>query len=445
MNSENKEITVLGREQVFDVYKYATHKTEKERRLYEQFRRVLEASNRLRKYNGYSDRRRGHTVNRNRKRNKARFETVKLSNYNERTGQVERYKLSWKEQQNEAMRLAREQYNIHRTFMDHPEEIVEGDDVLLSNVWEQLPEWLKIYRCHTERMKKPNLERHIRTLQELARTCVSMDPKDVVRTTRYRDFGNCGLCFRKGRVHSRCMNERCQDGLYGRVVVFKNFNHQYINPDIVHLTLNDALLPTEYAEREDIDTPEVILPVEHDEYRVYTATEAGCLCEYKLLWYAHMHDERDTYKLLHVMNEVIVMYNLLRHVFMINNRLKRFCINVYENREVNGTYRKIKWYGWWYHYSFYSWGIDTNYKGRDLVLSRTILGIPIVNILYQQALLQRTVEQQERDGENANLVQEENYDVQEENHDVQENNDARRDREDEDEEERNVRQRRGSP
>ena len=432
----NNKITVIGHEQVFDVFKYATHKTEKEKRLYEQFRKVLEASKRLQRFNEYSERRRDHAANRN--RNKARFEAVKLSNYNEQTGQTERYKLSWKEQQNEATRLAREQYNIHRKFMDHPEQIVEEDDPVLSNVWQQLPEWLKIYRCHTERMKRTNLKRHIRTLQELARICVSMDHRDVVRTTRYQDFGNCGLCFRKGRVNSRCMNVRCQDGLYGRVVAFKNFNHQYINPDIVHLTLNDTLLPTEYSEREDIETPEVILPVEHNEYRVYTATEAGCLCEYKLLWYAHMHEERDTYKLLHVMNEVIMTYDLLRHVFMINNRLQRFCVNVYENREVNDTYQKIKWYGWWYHYSFYTWGIDSSYKGRDLVLSRTILGIPIVHILYQQALLQRTVEQQERDGENANLVREEN-------HDVQENNDARRDREDESEEERNVRPRRRSP
>ena len=73
------------------------------------------------------------------------------------------------------------------------------------------------------------------------------------------------------------------------------------------------------------------------------------------------------------------------------------------------------------------------------MLTTSILGIPIINILYQQALLQRAVEQQERDGENANLVQEGNNDALEGN----EENDARRGREDESEEERNVRPRRG--
>ena len=128
----NNKITVIGREQVFDVFKYATHKTEKERRLYEQFWKVLEERGRLNRFHGYSARQQDHGENRN--RNKARFEAIKLSNYNVQTKQVRRYNLSWKEQQDKAMRLAQEQFNIHRRLMDNPEEIVNGNDKLLSYV-----------------------------------------------------------------------------------------------------------------------------------------------------------------------------------------------------------------------------------------------------------------------------------------------------------------------
>ena len=87
----------------------------------------------------------------------------------------------------------------------------------------------------------------------------------------------------------------------------------------------------------------------------------------------------------------------------------KMLVKLWRERNNNEEYHKAIWYGWWYNYGN-PWGVDRNYAGLDLVLSTTSLGPVLVNILLRQP-----VEQQEHDGENANLVQEDNNDVPEDN------------------------------
>ena len=151
-------------------------------------------------------------------------------------------------QQEEVKQLIQENYGINQMIADSPRAIATQVDILLLYVWLNLPEWLRDYQAYSQQMSYSNIKRHVYILQQMTRICMSMQQESVVSKTLYEGYGNCNICFRKCCIHTRCKQEMCKYGMLGRVVIYKNLNHQYINLEIIHLVLRNKVLLETYLE-----------------------------------------------------------------------------------------------------------------------------------------------------------------------------------------------------
>ena len=258
-------------------------------------------------------------------------------------------------------------------------------------------------------------------LRPYVKLCVEVDTHKIIKEEPYEMYGNCALCFRKSVKDTRCRAESCVQRRHARIMIFTNRCGYYINPDLIHLIFADEDVPDELDtnQRRNGRSYNVCVPLERDEYLSTTYR-----CMFKLFWYALMYNNDESVRLKHVMNEVVTTYDASCEVVKCYSRL---ILNEKRSREELGFWdwrRRVTW--------------DESIHPDLRMYDRFMRPCGITTLRAWIARGTEPVEQQERDGENTNLVREEN-------NDVQEKNDARRGREDENDEERNVRPRRGSP
>ena len=250
-----------------------------------------------------------------------------------------------------------------------------------------------------------DVRKRIKHLKEYRTLCEGLNIETIISQEPYEKYGNCAICFRRGMRGARC-EYSCGHKRYGCVMVFKNMSGYYINPDLIHLVLyTNRKLPTStidpaYAKK--TTSYEVCLPLERDDY-----IKKDFICMTKLFWYAQMYDKNETTRLLHVMNEVATECEVLMEM---NRTYVCFTVQEYRNRTT---------------LLFWDWKAEDE-ADHDTSINNKLQGLFSIPEL-KGWIEQGSVEQQEHDGERTNLADE--------------NNDARRNREDESAEVRNVRPR----
>ena len=203
-------------------------------------------------------------------------------------------------------------------------------------------------------------------------------------------------------------------------MVFTNRYEYYINPDLVHLIFADRDVPDTIntSQEQNGRSYDMCVPLESNEYMDKTYK-----CMFKLFWYALMYNSEESTQLKHVMNEIVTTYDVSCEVVRCYSRL---VLNEKRSRE------KLSFWDWRQRVT---WNEPINPEMQ--LYDRLLCPFGIATLLAWIEQGNAAAEQQERDGENANLVREED-------NDVQADNNARRGRKVESDEERNVRPRRGS-
>ena len=258
---------------------------------------------------------------------------------------------------------------------------------------------------------KQGLINHAKELKTLKDFCLDLNPWHIVSNSKFGNHGNCMMCFGIGEIGSRCARPDCNQHMLSGIVRFKNRMNLYINPWVIHFAIyrdiceeaNQRIVPTAGQSNE----AETILPLRMDEI----ISNGKCPCVFKLLYHAYMYCEANTSCLVHVMNEVVMTFDVIGEVLNIMTDMKRRLEKLHEaSVEYDRFLKLVEWYyGPWVRHDWY---MEVG--------------------LYTM----RPEEQQERDGENRNLVPAGN-----ENADGARNN--RRNRDEDTDEERRVRARRG--
>lgn len=269
------------------------------------------------------------------------FEVRMLTNVNVDTNVITRYKLSKEKKDvitmdimteassHETLTMYRENYGSTDISHDDRERLKEKIRIeLLRICWGHTARWI------TERdevfsypigkiLDVENFTFLMTELELLVQICKRLDVSQIVKTTRYDNYGNCVLCFGKGRCNTRCQEYSCSMNMYGRIVIFKNMNGAYINPTLIHYVLgnNNSENPDNITKfLYDSASPEICLPLENNEY-----TETSFICMNKLLWYAQMYDSAEKNNLKHVMNEVVTTFDVMQEMYyMCEHQLHRF-------------------------------------------------------------------------------------------------------------------------
>ena len=381
-----------------------------------------------------------------------RFQVHNLTNLNEIEYEHVRteYRLTESRRNYLAMYLvelkARDNYELinQRRDYDNASKIVYDDEDLqeqheqdmitidkkIENLWLEIclsgiAEWIKMNKVESQyqlRNAVCELRRYVLLCQEL----------NIQMIIRNRDFdcGNCVVCFRKGRLRTRCVRSECRENMYAQVEAFMNLRGHYINPDLIHIALSNERRLTDIPNISEVNNEAaeheytiIVLPLEINEF-----FETTFACEFKLLWYAQMYGDDEDHHLRRVMNEVVTTYEVMSELYHVYTRVVR-----YEKYT-----RPMLWLrDQVLHGRYYMNAIKVINNSWDGIRSATGM------IAIQAATNERSVPQQEHDGENANLVHGDNNDAP--NNDAPDNNaenDAHRARDEEShEEERNVRPR----
>ena len=194
---------------------------------------------------------------------------------------------------------------------------------LLLLCLKQKPKWIAVDDIDSIRLlplgcksKLPIFERELRRLVPL---CVPVDTDNIVNNTPFGEYGNCILCYKKGRLNKRCGRDPCRNHIFGRIMIFTNLQGYYINPDLIETVLKNEegdadVNKEELLCEEDSVSYDVCLPLECDEYIL-----KPFYCTFKLLWYAHMYDEYEVNNLKHVMNEVVTTYDVMSEIYLVHN------------------------------------------------------------------------------------------------------------------------------
>lgn len=261
----------------------------------------------------------------------------------------------------------------------------------------------------------------VKRIRKVATICEGLDIDNIVKKKPFDAYGNCMICFSRGPHNTRCRREGCGQHVYSRIMCFTNVEGWFINPCLIEAVMGGRWSTTraEGPLQQDSTTQKLCLPLDTDEYFLNHE-----VCLSKLLWYAQIYNEEEKELMLHVMNKVSTTYEVLME-------MEKLCmlLGVQERKK-----RTQMWM--WAH-------LQTTYMERPYRQMMTTTGMSAMPIIIREIrATSRPVVQQERDGENANLDPEENGNDQEDAlvNDVQDN---RRDRDEETDDERNVRPRWG--
>ena len=96
---------------------------------------------------------------------------------------------------------------------------------------------------------------------------------------------------------------------------FKNIDRWYINPYLIKAVLRDKKThppKEEMAVNQDNISHDIYLPLESYEF-VFNWE----VCISKLLKYAQIYDGKETENMLHMMNEIVTTYNILKEMYML--------------------------------------------------------------------------------------------------------------------------------
>lgn len=200
---------------------------------------------------------------------------------------------------------------------------------LLNVCWDHLPIWIRI-SPHTREIGN-NISydwcyNHLRRLKNIRNICQGLDVRNIISNQIYEGYGNCLICYGRGRINTTCKRDYCVNGKHnGYVMVFKNMEHQYINPHLIHTVMylgarNVRVSRAVHESRNDSISVEVCLPIKANEH--FNRAKGYFNCEYKVLWCAIMHGEDDTINLLHVMNEVLTVFEIIKETFIIKQMIR---------------------------------------------------------------------------------------------------------------------------
>ena len=393
------------------------------------------------------------------------FGVKMLSNVDKDVKEITRYKiphrkrdeimtdLMMKALEDRELRLLRDQYENRRATTNDEAEDPDGEDsqtietwemenidrqiknALMRICWKGKAGWVNIsdpcLGVIEQHSARDDLLKTMAKIEKIVPWCTKLDVSNIVRKEPFKKYGNCILCYWKGRKNTSCRRYECKNNIFGRVMNFTNGAGYYINPDLLHtvMSLGFTFMGSEdLITEEDGTSEDVCLPLQSDEYIL------DIPCVSKLLWYARMYEENDEENLKHVMNEVVTTYDILYEIY-----------RVYEGLIEHEKAKRSELWLWCEHKGrIGETGLDHLTRLMINVL-QSPTGMTALKVICANHDGQREEEaaavqqQQEHDRERANLVPDRN------NNDVQDINNIRRRRDDDNGEERNVRPRWGVP
>ena len=146
--------------------------------------------------------------------------------------------------------------------------------------------------------------------------CTSVDTNNIVKRTLCDDYGNCILCYRKGKHNMKCGRDFCRDNIFGQIMIFTNMESNYINLDLIETVLNKDQVVADMDDEEILNTEDnissdVCLLLECNEYvsKKFSYT-------FKLLWYVHMYNKNEVNNLKYMVNEIVTIYNAIGEIYL---------------------------------------------------------------------------------------------------------------------------------
>ena len=344
------------------------------------------------------------------------LECIQLKNVDIQTNTIKKYRMSLQQQEKmlkdlmmdvwEDTELGRLRNNYERTpFSQDQNGIIMRTGIeeqistaVLRLCWKNVASFIvhrhESYQDIGKYLDEEMLRGKMEQLNYVESLCGTMKIESIVKRSSYGDYGNCILCYGKGRRNTKC-NRRydCSNSMYGGIMIFKNLDGYYINPDLLDIVLGglNGKVSEEGKRVEESVSYEICLPINYNEYM-----ETTFLCEYKLLWYAQMYDESSTDLLKHVMNEVVTTFDVMNEMYKV--------YKVLLIRERNN--RSLLWFWDWRHNM---WDRSESDNRTDIYGRMKIFGIEeMVRMLKMMNLAKKEEAEDSKEGSNSMVENEGN-------------------------------------